>query len=118
MKGRYLDRSSQPIITTVSETNGIELKSLKQVVKHKLQAFFFERHNPFADFQLVHRVMREESKKTSKEKMPSKREIPRRLKPVVQQQGHHVRGVQAEPKELGRQKLDNQEWRRCLHNSG
>ena len=49
---------------------------------------------------------------------PKKGRIPRRHKPIVQQQGHRVQGVQAEPKELGRQKLDNQEWRRCLHNSG
>ncbi|KIJ96910.1 hypothetical protein K443DRAFT_681923 [Laccaria amethystina LaAM-08-1] len=49
---------------------------------------------------------------------PEKGRIPRRHKPVVQRQGHRVQGVQAEPKELGRQKLDNQEWRRCLHNSG
>jgi hypothetical protein len=47
-----------------------------------------------------------------------RREIPRRRKPVVQQQGHRVPMLQAEHRELGRQKLDNQEWRRCLHNSG
>ena len=74
---------------------------------------------PFADSQLVHRVMREEMKPAKRDKsLRKKGGIPRRLKPVVQQQGHRVRGVQAEPKELGRQKLDNQEWRRCLHNSG
>jgi len=27
-------------------------------------------------------------------------------------------GVQADPKELGQQKLDDQKWRQCLHNSG
>ena len=73
------------------------------------------KHYLFANSQLIHQVMREVE--TSKEKSPQ-RGIPRRLKPVVQQQGHHVQGVQAEPKELGWQKLDNQEWRRCLHNSG
>jgi len=75
------------------------------------------KHHPFADLRLVHQMMR--AGKTSKEKKSSKKGgIPRRLKPVVQQQGHRVRGVQAEPKELGWQKLDNQEWRHCLHNSG
>jgi len=38
-----------------------------------------------------------------------KREIPRRHKPVVQQQGHRVSVLQAEHEEQGRQKLDNQE---------
>jgi len=41
---------------------------------------------------------------SSKEKSPRKGGIPRRHKPVVQQQGHRVQGVQAEPEELGRQK--------------
>ncbi len=43
------------------------------------------------------------SQLSSKEKDLEKR-IPRRRKPVVQQQGHRVQGVQAEPEELGRQK--------------
>ncbi|KAF9447214.1 hypothetical protein P691DRAFT_671968, partial [Macrolepiota fuliginosa MF-IS2] len=47
-----------------------------------------------------------------------KKGIPRRHKPVVQRQSHHAQVVQAEDEGLGRQKLDNQEWRRCLHNSG
>jgi len=37
-----------------------------------------------------------------------KREIPRRRKPVVQQQGHRVPELQAELEEQGLQKLDNQ----------
>ena len=41
-------------------------------------------------------------KNQQREKSSKERGIPWRLKPVVQQQGHHVRGVQAEPKELGR----------------
>jgi len=36
------------------------------------------------------------------------REIPWRREPVVQRQGHRVPGLQAEPREQGRQKLDNQ----------
>jgi hypothetical protein len=44
--------------------------------------------------------------------------IPRRRKPIVQQQSHRVPMLQAEHREQGWQKLDNQEWRRCLHNSG
>ena len=75
-----------------------------------------EGYDPFADFQFGHQVMRKRA--ISKEKSPQRRGIPRQHKPVVQQQGHPVQGVQAEPEELGRQKLDNQKWRRCLHNSG
>ena len=95
-------------------------KSLKQVIKRKLQQkiLIIRRHDPFANLQLVHQVMRGGKKNQQRKNVLKERMIPRRLKPVVQQQGHHVRGVQAEPKELGRQKLDNQEWRRCLHNSG
>jgi len=44
------------------------------------------------------------SKKSEKEK----REIPRRRKPVVQEQGHRVLKLQAELEEQGLQKLDNQ----------
>ena len=51
-------------------------------------------------------------------KSAMKKRIPRRRKPVVQEQGHRVHRVQAEPMKLGQQKLDNQEWRQCLHNSG
>ena len=38
----------------------------------------------------------------------SKEVVPRRHRPVVQRRGHHVPGLQAEPREQGRQKLDNQ----------
>jgi len=44
------------------------------------------------------------SKKSEKEK----REIPRRRKPVVQERGHRVPELQAELREQGLQKLDNQ----------
>ena len=38
----------------------------------------------------------------------SKAGVPRRHMPVVQRRGHHVPGLQAEPREQGRHKLDNQ----------
>ena len=48
---------------------------------------------------------RSTSARNSKRKV---RVIPWRRRPVVQRRGHRVQGLQAEPKEQGRQKLDNQ----------
>ena len=101
---------------TSLDTERVEFKCYiyKQFMKCKGKLIIRKQY-PFADFQLVHRVMREE--KTSKEISPPMKEIPRRLKPMVQKQGHHVHEVQAEPKELGR-KWVNHERRLCLRNSG
>ena len=82
---------------------------------HETEVPKISKNNPFAEIRCFIDWCAVE---LSAKREPRKGGIPRRHKPVVQQQGHRVQGVQAEPKELGRQNLDNQEWRRCLHNSG
>jgi len=72
--------------------------------------------NPFPGFSS--NIQPTKQMKGRKEKRPQIGGIPRQHKPGVQRQGHRVQEVQAEPKELGQQKLDNQKWRRCPHNSG
>ena len=61
--------------------------------------------NPFAAFMPAEHP---QVQSTAKREKTGKKGIPRRRKPVVQRQGHRVPGLQAEPREQGRQKLDNQ----------
>ena len=75
-----------------------------------------QRQNPFAGFQLRHQVMQVRTDQQREKVL--KREDP----PTTQAGGAVARSScsrgASRAQGTGWQKLDNQEWRLCLHNSG